>query len=222
MLPGGLTPTDVIAWYDAEQGGPQVDPLPDISGNGMDIAQSDPTKQAIWLPAVFNGKAAYEFGAPRVYKRQWSSISEPFTLFLVTDIQGPLNIGLSYCLASGWNGAGKHAVGIRANGTQWLMEQAGEGQHIYSGKRDTAAYPQNGVTYVLQADFDATDGLSKNGVAIISGDAGHNPTTGLTLGARENEERHWPGRIAVCGIAPGLSTAQKDAVRADLLAAYVT
>jgi len=221
-LPGGLTPADVVAWYEASQGGTQVNPLPDVSGNGMDITQADPNKQAVYQTGVFNGQPAYVFGAPRVYRRQWPSVSEPFTLFLVTDTQGPLNIGLSYCLVSGWNGAGKHAVGIRSNGIQWVMEQAGEGQHIYSGKRDTAAYPQINTTYVLQAEFENVDRLVKNGSQVITGDAGHNPTTGITLGARENEERHWPGRIAVCGVALALTSTQKDAVRAELLATYVS
>lgn len=213
-LPGGLLSGDVVAWYAARldpgaADGAAVPTLPDVSGNGQDISQPTSSKRFTHRANHYGALSTWEANLD-CYKKQWgSTINEPFTIFAVVELTGPLTT--DYCIFSGYSKPQKHMTGITNNDDRWIMEQEGTGQHIYGGS------PQPNTLYVLRAEYGSVDKLFANGVEVINGNAGNDASIGATIGCRENEQRHFPGFISEWGMAFGVGL---TAVETDLRTIY--
>jgi len=197
-LPGGLTQSDVVAWYAARldpgaADGAAVAVLPDVSGNGQDISQGTASKRFTHRANHYGDLSTWEANLS-VYKRQWGfNVVEPFTIVAVVELTGPMTT--DYCIFDGYVRKQKHMTGIaNANPDLFVMEQEGIGQHIYGGA------PQQNTLYVLRAEYASVDRLYVNGTLTVEGDAGGDFSIGATIACRSNEERHFIGFYSEWGM----------------------
>lgn len=217
-LPGGLVPANVKGWFASRldpgaADGAAVVTLPDVSGNGFNIPQSIASRRYIHRANHYGALSAWQAEANGVsgYQRAWgATITEPYTIFRVVEITGPMNT--DYCISSGFSKSQKHMVGI-SGGTRYVMEQEGIGQHIYGG------VPQSNQLVVLRAEYASTDKLFVNGVQVMpaNSNAGDDASIGCTIGCRENWQRGIVGFDCEYGFALGVGLV---GVEAELLSIY--
>lgn len=209
-LPGGLDQSDVVAWYAArlDAGASDGQPVPqliDVSGNGKNATALNSSRRFTYNAALTAWEANID-----CYKRAWGlTVTEPFTIFSVVKITGPMNT--DYCIHSGHTKPQKHMTGIYNGNHQFVMEQEGTGQHIYGGS------PQSNQLYVLRSEYADIDRLYVNGALEIEGDAGNDASIGATIGCRENDQRHVIGLFYEYGFALGTGL---TAVETDLRSIY--
>jgi len=232
-IPGGIAASKVRCWWAARllvglSDGATPSSLQDESGNGNSLYGSNP---GTYKTGIVNDLPVIQFdGVNDQYRMFWPSAAERITYFFVLKhLTIPVSLGQSFAMASGEGLTGDKVafgtsfadvVGGQAN---YLMEQAGVGQHVYCGANqlDTTNFVYLRARYGAGATGDTVfiDGVQQlDGES--PGDAGSNSSTGIKLGSREDDTRFWNGQIAEFLCCQGLSNSEEVAVESALMSVY--
>ena len=173
--------TNLGAWYESSEGitlnGPDVSQWDDKSGNDHHLVQTTAADQPLFVPSDsdFNDKPAIQFDGVNEFMDTSAfaaAQSQPNTILFVAKLES-LPAGFIY-LVDGINGASEHLIGVHSTGSVWRIRA---GNSLLGSSANTSLH-------VFVARFNTT--LSTfhvdGGAADISGDAGSNSLTGLTLG----------------------------------------
>ncbi len=193
-------------WTDPGDGN-AVSQWDDGSGNGRHATQGTGTKQPIYRASVaaLNNKPAVEFDGSddALQTSGFGTLSQPNDVVIVALWRGggTGTLGLSDGIVSG----SRHFVFVDDVGDNFSINS---GSTIEGSQADTDGH-------LLIATFDTTDVLELDGVTDVSGDAGAQSLTGVTLGARYDAGGVFGDfTIAFYGVKDGLLTQQE---RDDLL-----
>ena len=184
-LSGGFLPSDIstgVTWLDAGQGitlnGPDVADWVDQFGNGNDISQGTASDQPLFVAsdASFNNKPVVRFDGAGEFMDTAafsSPLSQPNTIFLVAKVQTILS-GFRYFF-DGLNISSRHILFTASGGVREI--------EIFAGSSLLGpATNTNTNIYGIQLNTTSSKLLIAGGAPVVSGDAGAQTLTGLTLG----------------------------------------
>lgn len=174
-----------------------------------DASQATGTRQPIYRASVaaLNGQPGIEFDTSDDYLQTaaFTEISQPHTIVSV----------VRFTTTGQSRGTGAVAHHGIASGKRAALFQSGAGNMGISAGTAITGGGQDTLAHLYIAEYGATDTLAEDGTTIISGDAGAEGLTGLTLGAGFNIANFLGGYLAFLGLYDGTLTAQQ---KSDLLA----
>lgn len=193
--------------------GAAVTTWPDETANGRDLTQatagSKPTYTA--SSAGFNSHptVACDGTADFMQTASWTGITG--TIVVVGKLTGG---STSKTIVDGIGSSNRHLL-FSNSSAKWS---------INSGTSIASAGSSDTSLHYFRAEFGATDTLTIDGTSSISGDAGAQTLTGITLGARYDGTTNFGAiEAAFIGVLSGaLTTDERTALRAWAQATYLT
>lgn len=220
-LPGNLDSSKIVAWYAARlmtlNDGDPIVSLTDHSGNGRHALQPQAIRRATFQTNEINGEPVFRFAGGQFYKALWElEIPEPYAIFGYFNLKTLQNDEVIW---SGYaaNAVDKHLLAFSPHDIpiivspyspppNWVIEQAGQNRHVIGGT------PLANTWYVAEVDYESLDRIVVNGDLVVTGDAGHVASNGITIGAREDGNRFLTGDIAEIVVTRNLIEVEKATV----------
>jgi len=171
---------DLHARYDATElslnDGDSVSTWGDETSNGRDLIQSTSSKQPTYKTGQINNNAVVRFdGSDDLLDVDWTDVSEPYTVFGVFKYRTLDDIWM--------DGKTKYEWGCYQLNSNWRIYQ---GNSIVSGG-STDINPH--IWASLFNSGSSSDILRIDGTQVGSGDSGNSDATGMTLGARGDNDQ---------------------------------
>ena len=213
---GSFSPLD-ISWHAAfwaedpnwtpPADGAAVSQWDDASGNGRHATQATGSKQPVYRASAtkLNNQPAVQGDAAddALATASWTALSQPVT---VASIFAYRTIGFG-------RGASMVFDGITSSNRQTAFHVGSNNDlAIFAGTAltDTATV-QDTDAHLWIATFDTTDTLEEDGTTLLSGSAGSQTLTGITLFSDFGQTARMDGWISFLGVKNGTLTAQEKA-----------
>jgi len=165
--------------------------LTDQTGNSRDATQATGTKQPLAQTVSGMKVARFDGADDGLQTAAFGTLSQPNTIIALVKSTAT---GQTPYVVDGLDSGSRNLIVVNADGN-WLINA---GSSITDGASDTS-------WHVLVGTFNSTASalFVDGGTAAVSGDAGADALTGLTVGIRYTFIRSWDGDIAYLGLYDG-------------------